>query len=114
METKNKVNFNDVQINDFILAKEYGTKDFIKIYKVIEIDDITYNAGFNNFYKIIKMELYSVPNGNIDFYKEVRADIRCLIFWEDNFEYLAPEPYQLIDLKNHFKNVYNQIHNTNY
>jgi len=110
METKNKVNFNDVEIGNLIQYFDHGTRDEIKIYKVTKIDKKTYNGGYANYYKFITMELYFVPNGNVEFYKEVGTNVRDLTFWEHNFEYLAPEYYELIDLKN----IYNQIHNTNY
>ena len=96
MENINRINFDNVRVNDFIEYKNNFLKNDIRIYKVTAVDEKTYNAGKNEYYKLVQCELISVLNGDINIYKNAGLIKDSIIFYEHNYQYLTFEGYKLI------------------
>jgi len=115
MNTETRVNFKDVKINTLIQRKSY-INNHILIYKVVEIDEKEYNIGFNEFSKFIKLQLIDVINGDFNFYLEMKEINKYMHFYSyENKNWLSCQNYSIYNLEEIiYKEIFNQIHNTNY
>ena len=96
MKQENRINFDNVKVNDIIEIVDYGKIEKILIYKVNEIDEKIYKMNHEKYYKLIKCDLIKVPNANMKFYKECNEMKKYIVFFKTNFEYLTLDGHKLI------------------